>query len=119
MARFNVRRYDHQATLSLILSAVSMVFVVGTALLVFRNFNLETMTISYKTGSTRWMLLMACAGLSGLLSLLGLSFGANSAGQRRNDKQKQSWIGFFIGAFVLTVTIILLAFFFMRGEAVG
>ena len=119
MARFNLRRYDNQATLSLILSAVSIVFAVGTALLVFRHFDLETKTIGYKPGGLRWILLMAFAGLSGMLSLLGLSLGANSAGQRRNDKQKQSWIGFFIGAFVLTVTIILLAFFFIRGEAVG
>lgn len=119
MARLNLRRYDVQASVSLFLSAASVVFVIGTAVLLFYRYDADSRTVLYMIGTPRWFLLMACAGLAGLLSLLGLSLGANSAGQRRNDKQTRSWIGFFIGAFVLTMTIILLAIYLVRGEAVG
>ena len=119
MARLNLRRYDVQASVSLYLSAASVVFVMGAAFMLFYRYDPESRTVIYMVGTPRWFLLMACAGLAGLLSLLGLSLGANSAGQRRNDKQKRSWIGFFIGAFVLTMTIILLAIYVVRGEPVG
>ena len=37
---------------------------------------------------------------------IGIILGVSSAGQRRNEHQKRSWAGFFLGAFVLSLTII-------------
>lgn len=123
MARLNLRRYDVQARVSVVLSGVSIIFVLGMALAIFLSgggggFDWTTKTILYRTGSLRWFGLLGSAAAAAALSLAGLSFGANSAGQRRNDKQTFSWIGFFTGAFSLTVVILLLTLFLMRGDRV-
>ncbi len=118
MPRLNLRRYDVQARVSVVVSSASALFVIATAVLVFwpGRVDWEAWTIAYRLGSARWLAVMGCGALAALLSLTGLSFGANSAGQRRNDKQTQSWIGFFAGAFCLTLTILLLVIFLLRGD---
>jgi len=99
-------------------SAASAIFAVATGVLVFwpGRVDWDMFTIGFRTGSPRWFLIMGCAGLACMLGLLALGLGANSAGQRRNDKQKQSWIGFFVGAFAMTLTIVFMTIFMLRGE---
>ena len=123
MPKLNLRRYDVQARVSVGLSAVSVVFVIAAIAAVFApsgggGYDWSTNTIVYRSGSLRWVALMGSAAVAVALSLTGLSFGANSAGQRRNDKQKLSWIGFFVGAAMLLLTILLLTLFLLRGDPV-
>jgi hypothetical protein len=54
-----------------------------------------------------------------VLAASGFGFGLSSAGQRRNDKPQLSWTGFFIGAAILCLTVVLLFIFRVRGEFIG
>ncbi|MBN1491049.1 MAG: hypothetical protein JXA69_14135 [Phycisphaerae bacterium] len=118
MAKFSLRRYDVQATVSVALSAAAFFFILAMAAMIVTKLNLEMKVISYGKEGLR----MPAIYLSGLaaftLGVAGFGFGMNSAGQRRNDKPRRSWIGFFLGAGAITLSLILLALFRMWGEEV-
>jgi len=114
----NLRKVDNQATTSAVLSLSSVFFVIGLAVLVFRHVDWETLSIFYKGGTLRMPAIGICGLLALGLSVLGFGFGISSAGERRNQKNHLSWLGFFIGAFVICVTLILLATFFFWKESV-
>jgi hypothetical protein len=69
-------------------------------------------------GPVRKLLVFGTGACTLLLAIVGFGLGLNSAGQRRNDKPKLSWIGFFLGAGVLCLALILFIFFRVRGEPV-
>ena len=116
MAKFSLRRYDVQATASLILSAAAFVFVVAMAAMIAGALNMEMKVITYGSEGLR----MPAIYLTGLaafgLGVAGFGLGMNSAGKRRNDKPKRSWIGFFLGAGAITFSLLLLVLFKMWGE---
>lgn len=116
MAKFSLRRYDHQAIMSLTMSLISVLSLLGLAVILVQNMKWDEMIIYY--GSSRKMAVMAGTAVTLLLSAIGFGFGFNSVGQRRNEKQKLSWLGFFIGAGVISLTLILFILFRFRGEAV-
>lgn len=117
MPRLNLRRYDVQARVSVVLSCASILCVAAMAACIANaHIDWEYYLIRYRPGGPRWLAVMASAGLATLLSLSGLSLGANSAGQRRNDKQRHSWVGFFVGVISLTITLLLLTLFLLRAE---
>lgn len=53
-----------------------------------------------------------------LLGATGAAMGVNSAGQRRNQLSRRSWIAFFIGSATISITIVLFAAFWMLGMKV-
>jgi len=61
---------------------------------------------------------LAGTGMTLMLSITGFGLGLNSVGQRRNDKQRMSWIGFFVGAAVFSLTLIIFFLFRARGEMI-
>ncbi len=113
MALRHLRRYDVQANYACVLSIISVVPLLGAAALALRNYNDELGQIIY--GSEGFFLPMfgGCLLLSMVPSALGLALGWSSAGQRRNDKPRRSWLGFFVGGGVMTVDLILLIAFWM------
>ena len=115
VAKFSLRRYDVQARFSMILSLVSVVTLVGMVAVIMRRLDTEAWLIHY--GKPTQMALYGSALVTLALAVSGFGFGLNSVGQRRNDKPQLSWIGFFVGAGVLCLALILLAFFRFRGEA--
>lgn len=117
MAKFSLRRYDHQARVGMIVSLASLVPLLGVMFLVFRHVDYSDWTIYYGPG--RKVPLFAGAVVALLMAAIGLGLGWNSAGQRRNDKQQMSWIGFFVGAGVLCLTFLLMLLFRFRGESAG
>ena len=118
MAQFNLRKVDTQATSSAVLSLSSLFFVAGLAVLVFRHVDTETLSILYKSGTLRVPAIGLCGLLALGLSVLGFGFGISSAGERRNQKNHLSWTGFFVGAFAICATLILLATFFFWKESI-
>lgn len=116
VANFSLRRYDTQARVSVALSIASCVTLVATAFFTLRYLDWSEYTVYY--GPVRRLLILGAGAATLALSLAALGLGLNSAGQRRNDKPKLSWLGFFIGAGVFSLAIILLFLFKIRGESV-
>ena len=115
MAKFSLRRYDTQARVSVIVSLASIVSLMALVLLLYRNLAWSERAIFY--GNPAYKLAVYGAGFVTLLmAASGFGFGLNSAGQRRNDKPQSSWTGFFIGAAVLCLTVVLLFIFRTRSE---
>ena len=115
MPRLSLRRYDHQAILSVIISALAFVPMIGLVWLILRNMHWDEQMIYYAKMSYRLAVLGSVA-VTLLMAAIGLGLGLNSVGQRRNDKQQLSWIGFFLGALVICLTLVLFFLFWTRAE---
>jgi len=118
VARFSLRRYDVQAQVAMILSFVSVIFLLALIVLAFQRLDTQSWVIPYSPKSFRMAAIVLCAAIAFWTGVFGLGFGLNSAGQRRNDKPAQSWIGFFVGAASVTLTLIVLAAFWLWKESV-
>ena len=113
MARGSLRRYDVQARYAIILALVSIVPFLASAGLAIRNYSSDISNIIYMRG-TKWLpVFLGSLALAMLLSALGFVLGWSSAGQRRNEKSSWSWMAFFIGGGVLTLSFVLLVAFMM------
>jgi hypothetical protein len=108
----SLRRYDVQASYGQALALFSVLPLLAGAFLAWRNYHGDVGQIIYESR----LFLAAFAGsvlVSMAAAALGCVLGFNSAGQRRNDKPRRSWMGFFIGGGVLTFDVILLIAFMM------
>lgn len=106
MAKGSLRRYDTQANVSLYAGVASFLGMMALAFMLLRNLNWETKLIVYKSPFYMPLVLLLTAGTL-LMAGAAIAIGANSAGQRRNEKSRLSWTGFFIGAVTLSLTIIM------------
>ena len=113
MASGSLRRFDVQANYAMILALVSAVPGLGAIVLAVRNYNGELGQIVYGEGGFFVPSFLGCAFVSAGAAALAAGLGLSSAGQRRNERQRRSWIGFFLGSGVLTLDIILLIAFMM------
>jgi hypothetical protein len=114
VARGSLRRYDVQANWSVLLSIAAVIPLIAVLGLLYRNYNAQLNVILF--GNQAYMLcVVAGVGAAMLFSMVGILLGFNSAGQRRNEQQRRSWAGFFIGAFMMSLAIIVLAaFWFLK-----
>jgi hypothetical protein len=119
VAKFSLRRHDVQAQVSMVLSIAAVPFLLATAFLVLRNLVLSEKIIPYSSKSLLMPAIYLAAALAGSLATAGFGLGVNSVGQRRNDKPILSWIGFFVGATVMSLVLVLLLLFKMWGEAIN
>ena len=116
MARWNLRRYDVQARVSVVLSLASVVCLAALAVAI-ATASWQDNRILYQSGTLRVPAVYVCGLLAIGFGAGGFGFGLNSAGQRRNDRTTQSWLGFFLGAASITFAVILLILFLLWGEA--
>ena len=119
MAKFSLRRYEDQATASIVLAIAALILVIPLAYLVFRNFNAELGWIWYNPKSPRRLLVLAFAAMTGGMALLGFGFGLNSLGQRRNTNQNRSWLGFILGGLGMLAALLLLASFWLMAKPIA
>ncbi len=98
-------------------SLVSAVTLLGLIAVVLRRMSWSEFAVFYG-GPTR-MAIMGAVAVTLLLSVIGFGFGINSVGQRRNERQGLSWLGFFVGAGVLVLTIGVFAFVYFRGDFIA
>jgi len=119
VAKLSLRRPDTQATASMVLSLSALFFSVGLVVILFPRFDTDNNIIWYKSGGPRHMAVLGCTAISLLLGVLGFGFGLNSAGARRNERNSQSWLGFFAGAAAITLTVILFAAFYLLKQSVA
>ncbi|MCH9058369.1 MAG: hypothetical protein IIB55_07060 [Planctomycetes bacterium] len=115
MARSSLRRYDVQATYALGASLFSVVPLIVAVVLLLRNWDPNLGAVVYGFKGKFLPILGVCVALAGVTGAVGVVMGLNSAGQRRNDKERRSWIGFFLGGAVVTGSIIVgIAFLMLR-----
>ena len=116
MARASLRRYDVQAKVSVVFSAVAATLMLGLLYLVFfkkGNFQSELGVIIYSRDSMYAPVIFVLTAVTLLLAAAGAAMGINSAGQRRNHLSKRSWIAFFIGVGTISITIVLFVAFWL------
>lgn len=115
MPAWNLRRFDVQARLGFYLSLAALPPMFVAAFLAINRFRPDLGQIVYGSGGKFLPAYFGMLLASMLPALVGFALGLNSAGQRRNDASRQSWIGFFLGGAVLTIDVILvLAFMMLR-----
>ncbi len=116
MAKLSLRRYDVQAVVSVYISILAILPLIALAFFIAQQLDFSQWVFYY--GKLRKLAILG-SGLAALgLAAIGFGLGLNSAGQRRNDKPMMSWLGFFISAIVICLTLVLLYFFRERGESV-
>jgi len=115
---FNLRRYENQAKLSVILAAVGGAAAVGVAALLVLKFDREVFFVTYNANGL--FLPVLGAGLVGGLAAATVGFfvALNSAGQRRNPRSALSWRGFFLNAAVIAVLLSATVFFYLTHNAI-
>ncbi len=115
----SLRKFDVQARFGLTASIAAIVPCLAGFAALFRNYNHELRAIPYGKEGMFQIIILGCVLAAGGLSVVGLGLGFNSAGQRRNKDSGKSWIGFFIGTGVLSLTIIMFyAFWKLRFQIV-
>ncbi len=108
-----LRRFDVQATCAGVLSVLAVPPFLAAATLEIQRYNADLGQIVYGSRGLFLPVFLACVLISMALAAVGLLLGWNSAGQRRNDKPMRSWLGFFVGAGVLTFDVVLMIAFYM------
>jgi len=109
----SLRRVEVQAKVSLIFSLVSLVPLAAGAFQMARHYRSSLRAIQFDKDGLFMPALILCCLATMLLGAVGVALGANSAGERRNDQQRKSWAGFFLGVATASLGLILLAAFWM------
>ncbi len=115
----DIKSYEGQARLSVILGAVGGLGVILAAGLMGRNYNATSNWIVYSPASMWFYAFGASLGLGLLASSFGFFIGLNSAGQKRNTQNRLSWIGFFVSAFTLTLGMCAASLFYFFRQTLG
>ncbi len=113
MAKGGIRRFDVQAKWSLIFSAAAALGCIALAGGMSMRWQNDLHQFVFGAQSLYQPVIICTSGLTIVLALFGTALGFSSAGQRRNDKQKMSWLGFFIGAGSLSISFVLFAGFYL------
>jgi hypothetical protein len=109
----NLRRYDVQAKYAFALALLSIVPALAALWMGWRRFDADLGRIIYGARGQFVLAFVGCVVISMAPAALGFVLGWSSAGQRRNDLSKRSWIAFFVGGSVMTLNVMLLVAFFM------
>lgn len=115
VAKFSLRRYDTQATVGMYCALAALLCMVAQVILITQYLNTDDWIVLY--GPTRRLLVLAATATTIGIAIIGAGLGFNSAGQRRNEKGRQSWIGFFASVLIMCLSFALFLFFWMRGES--
>lgn len=115
----NLRKFENQATLSVLLAGASAILAVAGAGLMLRNLKWQQFIIVFRSNSMFQPAVLGALGLALLVGIIGFGIAFNSAGQKRNSKSRLSWIGFFLNAGALTLALIAVVFFMLLRDPVG
>lgn len=109
---------EDKARLSLAAAIVGLVLTVGPLGLLMRNFSASDFMTVYNGGGIflpvfggTLLVAMAANGVAFLLAW-------NAAGARRNEQMGKTWLGFFLGAAGLAVSLSVGVFFYFTRQAI-
>jgi hypothetical protein len=111
--RLDLKAYENQARLSIMLGVISAAAALAGAALVAQRFSFEHFWTSYNAKTIRLPMILATILVALVAGAAGVLLGLNSAGQRRNSKSKLSWTGFFLNAGMITLALCVFVFFWI------
>jgi hypothetical protein len=115
VSKASLRRYDAQAKTSVIVSVAGAAGMLALLFMIIRNYQSDMNSIIYSAKSSYQLMVLLLTAVTMLLAATAIAMGANSAGQKRNEKGRLSWLGFFIGGGTLSGAVILFAaFWFLK-----
>lgn len=114
----NLRRVDVQAKIAFIAAILALMVTAALAFFVLRGLKWDAKVIPYSSESNRMLGVMGAGAASMAIGAVGFWFGLSSAGQRRNEQQILSWLGFFLSALAITASGILLTTFMLWRESI-
>lgn len=109
----SLRRYDVQATCAVVLAIVGVGPFLAAFYLLGSRYDALLGQVIYGAEGKFVPAFAGCILLSIVPSTLAFILGWSSAGQRRNEKSRRSWTGFFLGGGVATLDLVLLIAFYM------
>ncbi|MFO0972451.1 MAG: hypothetical protein U1A27_03295 [Phycisphaerae bacterium] len=109
----NFRLFDTQARFAALLGAAALLMVAFEGVAVFHNFDSRTKVIWHNPNSKgyqrfRQPFVMAVGGLTAVTGLVGMVMGFNSLGEKRNTKQRLSWLGLVMGGVSISLVAVLM-----------
>lgn len=110
--RLDLHNYETQATLSVLMAVLAALAAGGAAAVIAMKFDWQDFILVYNRDG---LLLLALGGalfVALAASVTGFCVGLNSAGQRRNARSRMSWMGFFVNAALIALTL-MIAFLFL------
>jgi hypothetical protein len=114
----NLRRVDIQAKVAFFAAILSIMVTVALAYFALKGLQWDTKIIPYSSKSNRMLGVLGSGATALGIGVIGFWFGLISAGQRRNEQQVLSWLGFFLSAMTITASAILLTTFMLWRESV-
>ena len=97
------------------ISLTGVLPLAAAAYVSWTKYNPNLQAIQYGSEGLFKVGFLVCIAAAVALSLGGLGLGFSSAGERRNNAQAASWLGFFLGSAVLSLSIIVFAAFASLG----
>ena len=119
MALPRLRRYDVQARFALTLALAAFVPLLAAVYEGWSHYDTTLHAVVYGDEGVFKVGFLGCVGVAAAFGLLGVALGYNSAGQRRNDRQLSSWMGFLIGGCVVSFSLVALFAFVELGVEVA
>lgn len=113
MARSKSISFERQASFSVGLGIVSVVGVIGMAVLLAKNYQPEVGQIEYGSTGNFFIAFIGAVGLALVTGLTGILLGFHSAGQKKNSNSKLSWTGFFVNAVAITLALSFFVIFWL------
>ena len=108
----NLRLAQTQATWSFYIGILALISMLALAFFVFKGFDLEAGVIPYNAkgerGQYRPALVYAATAACFLSAFIAGLLGFKSLGEKRNDKQGNSWLGLVSGAMCMALSPVML-----------
>ena len=111
MAKGSMRRFDVQAKYAMFSSMAAILGVASLLVLILRNYRKLEVAVVYSGDSMFAPAVFVITAGTLLLAATGAMMGLNSAGQKRNTNNKQSWIAFFVGTAMASFAVLLFGMF--------
>lgn len=108
-----INAYLLQARVSIGLAVVGAVCCVALVYGIVDAYDPD-MGVIYRQGGSRWYAILVSTFVGFAATAVGFAISLNSAERKTNPNPRLSWVGFFMNAGVLTLTLCAFLFFFFN-----
>jgi hypothetical protein len=115
----DLRKFENQARVSVYLAILGAISCLVGLVAMLQRFDAQNFMITYNSKRMFHYAFAATLAVALACAVIGCGFGFNSAGQRRNKATRLSWIGFFVNAAIIALTLMTGVFFLFTRNAVA